>query len=324
MALNTTGAISLAGATAGQSIALELGLGTATQISLNDTAVRTLAGVLSGAITMPTNFWGKSNITKYTYTVNSSLTIPSGKTSMSIKCWGGAGAGNLFAGALFGGGGGGFAGATITVSAGQSYVIAVGGGGLGANPAVATGTGGTNGGGTGRCSTAGTFASHFGGGGYSGVFLTSASQANARVIAGGGGAAGTSAYKPGAGGGNTGQNGAPSTGGTRSALGGTQTAGGVKGSGTSTNGSALQGGNGGASNDSLGGSGGGGGYWGGGGCGWGPGGGGGSGFVSGTLTTNTQGNLTAVANSANVDYVAGKGNGAASTNGQPGYVVIYM
>jgi hypothetical protein len=66
MALNTTGAISLAGATAGQSIALELGLGTSTQISLNDTAVRTLAGVLSGAIIMPTNFYGKSNVTGYT------------------------------------------------------------------------------------------------------------------------------------------------------------------------------------------------------------------------------------------------------------------
>lgn len=61
MALNASGAISLAGATAGQSIALELGLGTATQISLNDTAVRTLAGVASGQISMPINFWGKSS-----------------------------------------------------------------------------------------------------------------------------------------------------------------------------------------------------------------------------------------------------------------------
>lgn len=63
MALNTTGAISLAGPVAGQSIALELGLSPTAVISLNDTAVRTLAGVPSGAIIMPTNFWGKSNIT---------------------------------------------------------------------------------------------------------------------------------------------------------------------------------------------------------------------------------------------------------------------
>lgn len=72
MTLNSSGAISLAGATAGQSIAVELGLGTTTQISLNDTAVRTLAGVPSGAITMPTNFYGKSNRAVISYTFTSS------------------------------------------------------------------------------------------------------------------------------------------------------------------------------------------------------------------------------------------------------------
>lgn len=61
MALNSSGPISLAGSTAGQSIAVELGLSATGQISLNDSAVRGLAGVPSGAITMPTNFWGKSN-----------------------------------------------------------------------------------------------------------------------------------------------------------------------------------------------------------------------------------------------------------------------
>ena len=63
MALNASGPISLGGTTAGQSIALELGLGTTTQISLNDASVRSLAGVPSGAIAMPTNFWGKANAT---------------------------------------------------------------------------------------------------------------------------------------------------------------------------------------------------------------------------------------------------------------------
>jgi len=63
MALNSSGPISLAGTTTGQSIEKELGGNGTTQISLNDTAVRTLAGVPSGAITMPTNFWGKSNMT---------------------------------------------------------------------------------------------------------------------------------------------------------------------------------------------------------------------------------------------------------------------
>lgn len=61
MALNLTGPISIGGATAGQSINLELGQSASATASLNDTNVRTLAGVASGAITMPTNFYGKSN-----------------------------------------------------------------------------------------------------------------------------------------------------------------------------------------------------------------------------------------------------------------------
>ena len=61
MTLNASGPISLAGTTPGQSIELELGgSGTAT-ISLLDPAVRTLAGVPSGPITMPTNFYSKSS-----------------------------------------------------------------------------------------------------------------------------------------------------------------------------------------------------------------------------------------------------------------------
>ena len=62
MALNSSGAISLAGSTSGQSIALELGKSTTGQISLNDADVRTLAGKASGSVIMPTDFWGKSNI----------------------------------------------------------------------------------------------------------------------------------------------------------------------------------------------------------------------------------------------------------------------
>jgi hypothetical protein len=68
MALNGSGPISLAGATAGQSIAVELGLSATGTISLNQTNVRTLAGVPSGAIIMPTNFYGKSNSFNYTMT----------------------------------------------------------------------------------------------------------------------------------------------------------------------------------------------------------------------------------------------------------------
>lgn len=61
MPLNTSGPISLAGSTAGQSIALELGNTATTTTSMNDADVRDLAGVASGAITMPTDFYGASS-----------------------------------------------------------------------------------------------------------------------------------------------------------------------------------------------------------------------------------------------------------------------
>ena len=63
MALNPSGAISLAGPSTGQSIAVELGVSATATISLNDTNVRTLAQVPSGVIVMPTDFYGKSNTT---------------------------------------------------------------------------------------------------------------------------------------------------------------------------------------------------------------------------------------------------------------------
>lgn len=60
MALNGSGPISLGGATSGQSINLELGQSATATVSLNDANVRSLAGVSSGAIAMPADFWGKS------------------------------------------------------------------------------------------------------------------------------------------------------------------------------------------------------------------------------------------------------------------------
>ena len=61
MALNTTGPISLAGTTAGQSIALELSRSGTAIISLNDADVRSLLGVASGAISMDSAY-GKSAV----------------------------------------------------------------------------------------------------------------------------------------------------------------------------------------------------------------------------------------------------------------------
>ena len=100
MTLNSSGPISLAGTTAGQSIEIENGGNGTTQISLNDTAVRTLAGVPSGAITMPTNFYGKSNRVSISYTfttstANASLNVTSiggyvaGKSDITVTVNGG-------------------------------------------------------------------------------------------------------------------------------------------------------------------------------------------------------------------------------------------
>jgi hypothetical protein len=59
MPLNASGPISLAGATVGQSIALELGRAATTTTSLNETAVRSLLGVPSGPISF-SSAYGKS------------------------------------------------------------------------------------------------------------------------------------------------------------------------------------------------------------------------------------------------------------------------
>lgn len=67
MPLNASGPISLAGATTGQSIAVQLNQSSTGQISLNDSAVRGLAGVASGQISMPSNFWGKGALPSLTY-----------------------------------------------------------------------------------------------------------------------------------------------------------------------------------------------------------------------------------------------------------------
>jgi hypothetical protein len=64
MALNSSGPLSLGGATTGQSINLELGVSATALASINSASFRTLAGVASGAISI-SNFYGKSNTTYY-------------------------------------------------------------------------------------------------------------------------------------------------------------------------------------------------------------------------------------------------------------------
>lgn len=94
--MNSSGQISLAGTIAGQSIEIENGGNGTTQISLNDPPVRALAGVPSGQIVMPNDFWGKSNTVNLTVeylsnTPNANINISqlsgyvAGKTKVTVE-----------------------------------------------------------------------------------------------------------------------------------------------------------------------------------------------------------------------------------------------
>ena len=213
----------------------------------------------------------------FSYTgADQTLTVPAGVTSISVDLRGAGGGNQGNAGA---GGTGGKTVGTLAVTAGQVYKIVVG-------QAGRLTTGSSYGGGGAYTSGNGNGG---GGGGYTGIFLTSVSQANAKAIAGGGGGG---AYGGAAGGTGGGTTGGSNSGGDITVTGGTQSAGGSASG--SRAGSALQGGS--ASGGGNGGSGGGG-YWGGGGGAESAndyGGGGGSGYIGGltsATTTNAQGSL---------------------------------
>jgi len=216
----------------------------------------------------------------YTATANADITV-------KLIAEGGGGGGSGFRNVT--GSKGGRTEGTFTFLEGQTYIIQVGEAGQdGATlgQGAATAKGGKPGGGD-----APSFNTSFnrsgGGGGYTGIFITSVTQANAILIAAGGGG---SSGDPGVGGdgggleGNAGGN----QGGGRAGLGGTQTAGGQSGSNYTAGeaGSALKGGSG--ANAGNGAGGGGAGYFGGGGgTTGGPGtGGGGSSYLHPTLITN--------------------------------------
>jgi len=234
----------------------ELGNSPTAQISMGSAIFRNLGQILSGQISMG-NMRGKSNSVfavspgagpgGSTWDPGTAFNITSGDYTLTAQqpytftayIWGAGGSSSPTSS----GGAGGFASATFSGSAGDVYVLKSNFGG-GSSP------------------------SSTGGGGY-GIFASSFSHANSRLIAGGGGGGGLSQPTQysgikeavaGGGGGTTGQgqlSGAIPGGG-----GGTSSAGGTAGSGGSA-GSALQGANGGVSGSYYGGSGGGG-YYGGG------------------------------------------------------------
>ena len=215
--------------------------------------------------------------TTYSYTgSNQTFTVPTGLTQITVDINGAGGGQQGNSGSA---GHGGRTQGTRTVSAGQSYIIIVGGKGKTSSSGSAFGGGGsyTSGNGNGG-----------GGGGLSGIFLTSYTHGNAVAIAGGGGGAAYGGATGGHGGGTTGNNA-----GTGGATGGSQSGGGA-GSGGGGTGSALQGGSAGGNGN---GGAGGGGYYGGGGGAEGSSdtsGAGGSGYIgglnSGATTTTGGGN----------------------------------
>jgi hypothetical protein len=242
----------------------------------------------------------------------------------NLTIWGGGG-GATYSGNTTGGGGGGAGAATgsLVFTSGTAYAVVIGGGGASQGAGAGPGTAPTGGGGT-----AGSTGYGGQGGGYSGLFLTSASQANAYLIAGGGGGGGEGGIG-GYGGGTTGSAGANGT--NTGGGGGTQSAGGAASNGGGAAGSALQGGSPGSSGDGGGGGAGGGGYWGGGsGAGTNPtgaAGGGGSGYYNPSLIINAvlySGSGSTPGNSS--DPLRGTyGNGGAThgNNGNQGVVIVW-
>ena len=246
-------------------------------------------------------------------TIERALMMATSGTEVELFLWGGGGGGGYNAGA---GGGGGAAYAKFKPVSTALYSIVVGGGGLaraaGAGPGAAVPGGG---------GLAGSLGYGGQGGGYSGIFLSSASQANAILIAGGGGGASWESANGGAGGGANGA--AGGAGSLAGGGGGTQSAGGAGYS----SGSALQGGQP-TDGDSGGGGGGGGGYFGGGaGTNNNPGsaGGGGSGYASTALVTSqvlTAGSGQTPGDSSN-SLRGSYGNGGSGTGaGTQGVVII--
>ena len=216
MTMNSSGAISLGGTTAGQSIELENGGPGTAQISLDDPAVRTLAGVPGSGTTiiMPTNFYGKSNTVTlnliiaantYSYDVYANAVASPvyvvGKTNVTVTVNPGVTVGNS----------GGYAMLVpssfsptdnITI-VNNSYIVGYGGGG---------GSGGTRGGNAGLPGGAGASAVYVnrpttitnngvigagGGGGGGGGISTSGAVSGT----GGGGGGGGAGYNAGGGGG---------------------------------------------------------------------------------------------------------------------------
>ena len=271
-------------------------------------------------ITLEQEFTPETITFNYTGAVQT-YTIPSGCTKLIVDCVGAAGGKGIYdTGAAtpsqITGAKGGRVQCTLTVTAGQTIYLYVGGKGEDAAAnSYGSKAGGWNGGGKGyalfgQMGSINICMGGSGGGGASDIRIGGTALSNRKVVAGGaGGCFGqTSTYKyvGGLGGGTTGGTGNAYSGATspRNATGGTQSAGGTGGGAKdiyAKNGSLGNGGNcwdGSSQSSTDSGSGGGGGYYGGGGNGNGAG-GGGSSYTDSTLcssVTHTQGYSSATGN----------------------------
>ena len=303
-------------------------------------------------LTVPTGVsgpgqWDLSSQGALTLNIGNTYDIASAGADISlvIHLWGAGGSGGRSPGnpggePTAGGGGGGYATGTMTFASGTTYKAVVGnakGNTVDASPwgePAASGNpisppyNGPN-----PWVPTGYYLMNSGG--YSGIFVTSVSAPNARLMAGGGGSGGLNdggtqgGGGGGGGGGTTGADGGGGTGGYSgppNGAGGTQPAGGAGGPSPHTNGSAgssLAGGQGGARGPSgaAGGGGGSGWYGGGGGAGQtsintdGGGGGGGSSYIHPSITggSTTQAGRVDAANNSSPYYVSGRAKGGVYT-----------
>lgn len=270
------------------------------------------------------NWLFAQTVQSYSYTGSvQNFVVPTCVQSITIKCWGAGGhkgGQDTYNGAS--GGGGAFTQTTLSVTPGQSITIIVGGAGaLGTNCASSApggiggwGNGLLNGARGGNAGSQGCSGGGGGGGAGSGVYFGTTALA---IAGGGGGGSGGGNQSAGAAGGGGGQNGFTVSGCNQGFT------------NSSSNGNGTQGGDRGNA-DGAGGGGGGGGRFGGtggsaptgcdcGGCG----GGGGANFASGTGNILTNGNGINPANSTDIHYQSGVGNGGtASQNAGNGLVVI--
>jgi hypothetical protein len=171
--------------------------GTST-ISLSDSAVRTLAGVASGAISF-SDLYGKSALTpgSQVFTANGTYTVPFGYNSITIEVWGAGGGGG---GALLTTVTPGSSGGNSQVSGtGLTIMTALGGGAGNTTPA----TGGTASGGTVTNTTGSSSSSTAGANGVTGSVTGGTGGSGGDGGPSGSGETPTDGIAPGAGGGGT-------------------------------------------------------------------------------------------------------------------------